>query len=346
MLIIGTIIGAGFASGREIVSFFGSDISPLVAPLCGAVIFVLSVLFLTAGAKINATNIGEVNVKVAGKLHACADIFLLVNSLIVLSGMLAGMDSLGNMVLPIAPAYSVVSGVLCMLVVLKGMKGLLNCNSVIVPVIIAAMILVCSLSFDGVRFEAPFSGFTLLTILVYISMNMMLASTVLTTMGKLSFKTILISSGIAATVMSLLMLLIINGLNGSGTTDAAMPVLMLAKKISPVLFGLMVGVIAISIFTTMMTAMAGLTGWLDTLIGDKKYTVLIVFLAGLILSNLGFENVVAYLYPLIGVIGAIYIFLVIMFVARKSPLAVTLRSLFHKRDDKIHKRRKDAKNQG
>ena len=39
MLIVGTMIGAGFCSGREIVSFFGSRISIFVAPICGVLIF-------------------------------------------------------------------------------------------------------------------------------------------------------------------------------------------------------------------------------------------------------------------------------------------------------------------
>ena len=49
MLIIGTMIGAGFCLGREIVSFFGSGISVFVAPVCGVIIFAACVLFLTAG---------------------------------------------------------------------------------------------------------------------------------------------------------------------------------------------------------------------------------------------------------------------------------------------------------
>ncbi|MDE6398093.1 MAG: transporter, partial [Clostridiales bacterium] len=52
MLIVGTMIGAGFCSGRELVSFFGSGISVFVAPLCGVCIFFVCVLFLYIGTKI------------------------------------------------------------------------------------------------------------------------------------------------------------------------------------------------------------------------------------------------------------------------------------------------------
>ena len=46
MLIVGTVIGAGFCSGREIVSFFGSGVSIVVAPVCGVSIFLVFMLFI------------------------------------------------------------------------------------------------------------------------------------------------------------------------------------------------------------------------------------------------------------------------------------------------------------
>ena len=67
MLIIGTIIGAGFASGRELVSFFGTRISPFTAVLCGLAIFALSVVFLFIGSKLRSSNVSEVNRKLAGR---------------------------------------------------------------------------------------------------------------------------------------------------------------------------------------------------------------------------------------------------------------------------------------
>lgn len=306
MLLIGTIIGAGFASGREILSFFGSDISIFVAPLCGLFIFFLSVMFLVIGKTIQTDSISVVNNKILGKLHVGADIFLLFNSLVVLSGMLAGMDSLFSMVLPIAPAYSIISGIICAFVVAKGLKGLLNSNLLIVPFIIIAIILICCIAIDSPKFLYPFRYFTLPAIIIYVSMNMMLACTVFTTIKELSYRQIFLSSAIAATIIAILMVLIILALNSTGQ-QGAMPIMQIALNKNRPLFYISLVAVAISIFTTMMTAMSGLTTWLKSLIGDMKYSVMIVLLAGLILSNLGFENVVGFLYPVIGIVGTVYI---------------------------------------
>ena len=345
MLIIGTIIGAGFASGRELVSFFGNRISPFTAVLCGMAIFVLSVVFLFIGSRLRSTNVSEVNRKLAGRAHVVVDSFLLVNNFIVLAGMLAGMDSLGNLVLKIRPAWSILSGALCVFVVCRGIKGLLNCNSLVVPLIIVSMIFVCAYSAAGGGMPVrEFQSKTLLTLVVYVCMNMMLASTVLTTMGEMSKKQIFVSSAIAAFIMTVLILLLILALNNNPFESADMPVLEMARKISPIVFGLILVVIAVSIFTTMLTAMSGLVAWFSSVFGSRLYSAVFVLLLALALSNLGFSNLVGYLYPVIGVLGVIYTVLCLVYVVREAASAKACRKFFHKRDSEVHKRGKNAKN--
>lgn len=313
MLIIGTVIGAGFASGREIVSFFGASyISPVVAVVCGLLIAAGSFLFLAMGTKFGAKNVSEVNTRIFGRLHPVADLFLLFNSLIVLAGMLAGLDSLGNMLFRLQPLYSVVGGLLCGLVVYKGVSGLVRCNTLLIPAVIGVIIAVCVISLG-----TPLSDFTprfsLAACIVYSSMNLILASTVLATTD-VGLKTAAICSVLAGAVMTVLMLLIIFALNANGA-EGAMPLLSFARAYPP-LFYTMAAVVAAAIFTTMLTAASGLTDWLTAAVGDRKFAVAVVMLAGLILSNLGFEAVVSWLYPVIGVLGALYVVAALITVVR------------------------------
>ncbi|MCH5164342.1 MAG: hypothetical protein J1F36_04930 [Clostridiales bacterium] len=331
MLIVGTIIGAGFASGKEISSFFGSNISPLVAPLVGLGIFLLCYLFCTIGRVFSSRDFGEVNQKLLGKLHVIADAFLLLNSLIVLSGMLSGMDSLFNSIFPIAPAYSIISGVLCAIIVAKGLKGLLKGNSIIVPFIILFIVLICCFNIGQPNFSFAFKPFTVPAIIIYVCMNIMLACTVLTTVDEKP-KTVFWASLIAALIMTALMLLIILTLNGS-ETNSEMPLITIASSTSKVLYYVAVAAVATSIFTTMMTALSGLSGWLTPLTGNKHFAVAVSLIAGLIVSNLGFENVVAYLYPVIGLVGLIYVILCAYFLAKKS---FAFKKPFGKRNRKVH----------
>ncbi|MDR2202485.1 MAG: hypothetical protein LBP26_07020 [Clostridiales bacterium] len=313
MLIIGTVIGAGFASGREIVSFFGADVSPFAAFACGALIFLLSAVFLFLGSRLRLNNISAVNRRLAGGAHAVIDIFLLFNNFIVLSGMLAGTDSLFRPMLNIAPFYSIAAGSLCVFIVCRGVKGLLDCNRIVVPLIIAALAALCLFADKTAAAPPrPFVFGTAGVALVYVAMNMMLAGTVLTTVSGLSKGNILWGSGIASAVMTLLIFLLILAINASPAASADMPVLEIARALGPFAYRLITAVIAVSIFTTMLTAMNGLTDWFYTLFASRLYASVLVLLTALSLSNLGFANVVTYLYPIIGVLGVVYVALAVL----------------------------------
>lgn len=213
MLIIGTIIGAGFASGREIVAFFGTTPAPLVALVCAALVFVMCLVFLFVGQKAEADDIGTVNKKLAGKFDVVLNIFLLFNSVISLSAMLAGFDSLFGSIYPLKPLYSVLFGAVSVLVVTKGLKGLLRCNAVLVP---ALILIIAAVTLTNVN-SPSFSSFTAKTAyrsFSYISMNMMLAAAVLTVHG-LTKKQIIAASAVTAVIVGALLMMFMLALGSS-----------------------------------------------------------------------------------------------------------------------------------
>lgn len=319
-LLVGAIVGAGFASGREILSFFGGTPSILIAPVVGAVFFLGSVLFLSIGRVVKASNITQANLLIMGNKHIAADIFLLFNGVIILGGKLAAMNSLFRMVLPDVPfVYAIAAGLLCAVLVARGLNGLLKSNAVLTPLVIVIMVIICVAAImrtgivgdaavieDGGEpgfFRVPFS-FSM--IMIYMSMNMMLASTVLTTIHTFSKKQVVWASAIASVIVAGLMAVLILALN-SANYNVAMPLILMAQNGGAALFYAAFIAIALSVFTSMMTAMIGLNSWLRPITGGKWYSILLVLIAGLILSMLGFENVIAFLYPVIGVIGFVYI---------------------------------------
>jgi|GEM_PF-593057 len=321
MLILGVILGAGFASGRELVAFFGLNAPPLViAGGSSILIFLLSVLFLFIGSKLNAKSITEVNVALVGKFHFIADAFLLVNSLIVLASMLGAMNALGEAVLfSVSPLYAVVAGILCVFVACKGAKGLLLANKIVSPLMIATLVVIglfTVLTVTGSSGGVSFNAGSLWTVLVYVSMNMMLASTVITTLGKLDKKTIFIAPAIAALSMGILIFILLSALNAWGNAAADMPVLDMARLLHPSVYWLMVMMLAAGIFTTMLTAMAGLVNWFKSIFGNKLLTAFAVLAIGFVLSNLGFSTVVRLLYPIIGIMGVLYTLAAGLYVVR------------------------------
>lgn len=90
MVSVGTMIGAGYASGQEIVAFFGGSPSLLVPAVCGLIMFALTACLLAVGARVG----DDANAVMFGRLSFVVDAVMLLNALIVLSAMIAGMNEL------------------------------------------------------------------------------------------------------------------------------------------------------------------------------------------------------------------------------------------------------------
>ena len=318
MLIVGTVIGAGFASGAEIVSFFGKDgISLLNAAVCTVLTFGGCVLFLVIGTRFKPKDVGGLNVLLAGKLHAPADWFLLVNSLIVTAGMLAAFETMGREVLGI-PFLSLVFGMLAALAVVRGVSGLVKINTFLLPGAIVSLIVVCAMSLNsGADIGLILPKFRPLSSVVYVSMNMILAAGALIEVRGMKMSEICLSSGIAAAIIGALMTLIILALNSTHITSA-LPTLDMARAIGKPMMWLIVLSMAASVFTTLLTAMNSLTDYADSLIKNRKLSSFCVLAVGAVLSALGFERVVDALYPVIGVLGVVYVALAAVFFFRDS----------------------------
>lgn len=337
MLNVGTVIGAGFASGREILSFFGNMPSYLSVALCAVLFFLLTLLFLTVGNRVRGNDIGTVNRRLAGRGDVVLNICLLFNSAVSLSAMMGGMNSLfASAIFPLGPLYAVVSGLLCFFVVNKGLKGLYKSNIVIVPLLVVFMIAICVFGINvggGVGTANIFKGVG--NSFSYVSMNMMLAAAVLTTVHDTTKKQRLLSSLFTAVVIGLLMTLFVAAARSNDIASAEMPLLNIVKGKNVFLYYGAVAVIAGAIFTTMLSSHLALSEWLTTLIGHKAYSAFIVFLGGLILSFVGFKNVVDFIYPIVGYVGFFYIAINILYLI-KSSASLTDKKLFHRGNNKIH----------
>lgn len=306
MLIVGTVIGAGFASGKEVVTFFGDVPNVFIALITGVLVFGCSVLFLFVGRRVQKSDIGEVNGAVFGKLRPFADIFMLFNSMTVLGAMLAGSDSLAAEFLDIRPATSIILGLLCAVIAVKGLSGVIKANAVLVPIMIGT-ICACSVAAIDFPFRPQASAINFYSIILYVSMNMILGGSVLTTVRNLSPREIILASAVAAGIIAGLLLCIMGALQSCSASHADMPMLLVALKNGRVMYFVCLPVIAASIFTTMLSAFKSVYDYILVFFKHKAIAAGIVLIGGLAVGALGFSNVVSVLYPVIGVIGILYI---------------------------------------
>ncbi len=306
MLIVGTMIGAGFASGREIVAFFGATPNMFIALITGVLVFGCSTLFLFVGRRVKKSEIGDVNGAVFGKFRPIADVLLLFNSMTVLGAMLAGTDSLAAEFIDIRPLPSIVLGFLCAVIAVKGLNGVIKANAVLVPLMILVLGASCILAI-----EFPFTPQTAAikpySVILYVAMNMLLGGGVLTTVHNLSPREILLSSAVAAAVIAGLLLLIMGALGSCNAAHAEMPMLLISLKSGKKMYFACLPIIVASVFTTMLSAFKSVYDYIRTFIKNKIISAGIVLVAGLIVGAFGFSNVVGKLYPIIGGIGIAYI---------------------------------------
>ena len=320
---VGTIIGAGFASGREIVRFFGEYgyLSIFFILFAGALFYYFTYIMLDLGKKKQYTNITETT-KVAFKDLAPTINFLMIAAYVVgVASMLSATDALSFMIFPSFPPYifTLILSVLSVIVVVGGIKRLSYVNLFLTPVIIVLLIFICikfivSNPAESLTFLPTFKGLTPLAasffMLLYVFMNMQIASEVMILSGrKISKKSIRLAAAIGSLLVTICIALVVWAVlrGGQSIFNSDMPLVIISLSVGN-FAGYIYSVVMLGgIFSTLIAASLLVTQWLNTKVKSKLLSVMVVTIVGFLLSRIGFMEIVEYLYPVTGVIGAIFV---------------------------------------
>ena len=344
MLIIGTIVGAGLASGQEIVVFFaqyGFVSVFFIVPIF--LIFFFGVKqFLCFGANGYAVEFKDnKGLKIFENLSFA--IFVIVSA-----SMLAGANELLSQTIYNFgfPVWSLILIVISTLIINFGIKGLLNLNFWLVPIIIFGIIFVCikgtSVStLSSPAFSTDISSLAILSLssISYCSFNLVTANKVLSDSGaNLSKKQAKSVALVVAFVISALIGVIIVSIliNDSAILYANLPLVYLSFLINKpigVMFSL---VLFFSIITTIFSAQYSIVNLLSSSKffkeknGRKVFSSILSALLILCVSFLGFGKIIEYAYPIVGAIGFVMFFHV---------RSLSLKSSFNSANNKIHSSR-------
>lgn len=324
---IGTVIGAGFASGQEILRFFTlfglQGIWGLV--FCTVLFAFLGVLLLFLGHRLNATSYREIIIFACGKRFGPAiDLLLSFFLFGALSVMLAGAGAVfaEQLGLPTL-AGIVVTLVLSVITVFFGLSGIIRANLIVVPVMIVLGLAVSLPEVHLARVISVLDSFSpvsqaaapnwLLSAGLYMAFNLVLAMPVLAPLGKEipSGRSLILGGLLGGTLLGVLALTMNLALLSTYPASAGyqVPMLMVAGESRPVLLYFYIFILWAEIFTTIIGNLFGLGARLTELTGcSYKKTVLPMMLGALILSLLGFARLVTYLYPMFGYIAIIFVF--------------------------------------
>lgn len=138
---IGTVVGAGFASGQEVFQFFGRFGYSGVAAICLATVLFASLGYkiMWLGNRLRARSYRELNAHLFGpKVGAVADVVLIIMLFGVTVAMIAGAGQLFHERMNVSfQVGAIATMIVTYLTLLRGMDGILKANSLIVPMMIS-----------------------------------------------------------------------------------------------------------------------------------------------------------------------------------------------------------------
>ena len=323
LVIIGALIGAGFASGQEIYSFFYSyGIIGLVGIFITCILISVTIYksfkIICKNEIDNYDNFLKVftkNEKATKAINIIINILLLVTFYI----MIAGFGAYFEQEIGINKLWgSILLAIMSAIVFFTSVKGVLKVSEFIVPVLIVFIVLIGSINLLtlNTQVEIPvIKSNWLLSSISYCSYNMILLIPVLISLRKQitkqsNIKYIASASGILMIIMSILIYMLLAKIDVDIST-LEMPIVYAIRTFFGSFKIIYAFIILASIFTTAVSI--GI-GFLQNICPNKKsYPQLVLFMCitSLFVSNFGFSKLVNFLYPIFGYLGILQMFFII-----------------------------------
>lgn len=344
----GTLVGAGFASGKETWTYFAGFgvVGYISIFIACCLFFVCGALFLNFGKKFAISSVQDMNNIMFKKFAVIGEIVIVFCNLILLASMFAGANSLFNLII-FSTSFriaSVITAIIALLVVWFGFGGLTKANIVVVPLIL--IVLSVCLSFDVKHPETytVISDFGILNVLkcfvycvLFVSSNMFFSGFVFARLGKDYTKTeILGGSFIGAFLLfiSLFLMSVVLFLNPD-CYKSDMPLVSIASTLSKTFSIFTLIVVWVGLITTAIALLYTISNWLKTYVNSMFISSIITTAAAMIFSGIGFSSFIVYVYPVLGFIGIFYIIIVARLCLKKDNKFIKNQSL--KNENKIIK---------
>lgn len=316
---VGSVIGAGFISGRELVSFFGTgDFLPRLIFASVLLSAFFSLLFLVGR---NSSNLNALNKKLF-KDERVVYYAILIASFISVSTLLAGVDSLVLSAFDFSfPLCSIVLLILVSIFSKHGIKGVEKLSVILIPiVVIVATFMIIKKGDLGYSKTESVGGVGVVSAILYASMNAFINLPPIVECSSGKKKSVLISSAILSGLLLFIEgYLILNTVVKSGTFDQDIPLLSAMGNTGGALF-------FIALFASMVTSVFSAYYPLYFFAKEKGKNLGVIILALLLFcfSRLGIKNLVGYVYPIIGAFGVVYLISCVKYLIRKKYKKITI----------------------
>lgn len=329
---IGVIVGAGFASGQEVLQYFTSfGVMGILGAIMATVLFsYIGMVLVWLGSRAKTTSHKEVIYKISGRyLGTVIDYVIIFTLFGVGVVMIAGAGS--NLNQQFGLPYFVGTTVMTILVILTGILKVNRVVSIIgsiTPFLIFFVVLISIYSLVTMQGTVASLNQTALSIpttlpnwlissINYVSFNVAVGASMSIVMGgaEKSPKKAAMGGLIGGLVLGILIILshlaIFSKIEEVGSLD--MPMLGIVSNLSPVLGVIMSIVIFGMIYNTAIGMFFSFTARF-TESGTTKFKLffIITMTIGYLASYIGFTDLVSYFYPLIGYLGIVLILALIV----------------------------------
>ncbi|GLX68156.1 YkvI family membrane protein [Paenibacillus glycanilyticus] len=324
---IGTIVGAGFATGQEILQFFTrfGYWGTLTIAVATALFIWLGGKMMLIASDIGAKSYEDLNIALFGDRYGkWISHFMLVVLLGVTAVMLAGAGTIFYENWNISyQSGLIITVAACYFLLRKGMKAILTVNAIVVPIMLLFTVFIMvdtfqtpesgrflTISSDHSVFAAWASPF------LYTAFNLSMAQAVLVPLGAeiKDRATIKLGSWIGGVGIGFMLLAghIALSVHMPGIQQYAIPMGGIAKQLGSVVQYIYIFLIFAEIFTTLIADIYGLTLQLqERLKWSRSLLTLGVLVFCYIASQIGFGTLLSTLYPIFGLISFGWLFLII-----------------------------------
>ncbi len=322
-VIIGTIIGAGFASGQEIYSFFNIyQENGILGILISSFLIGISIyIILKKSSELKVNSYNELleksaiskNIKII--LKFIINLFLLISFYIMVAGFGAYFKQ--EFIIPnILTAIIIL--IICYITFMKNIEGIAKVNTIIIPVLIIIVIglgikcnIISSISKASMA-NMEVSGNWLISSIEYASYNTILLVPILLSLknyAEKNEKKISIITTIIFFTLSIIIYFIM--FNMEGLENVEIPLVYIANKFGSI-YSLVYSIVVVSaIYTTMISAGYGFLNNCTKTKKSYKLLAIIICISAVFISNFSFAKLVNLTYPVFGLLGLIQLWFIV-----------------------------------
>lgn len=334
-IFVGSIVGAGLSSGRELNQFFSTFgyKSFIGLIICGLLYIVVGKMIIQISCRHQVNSYNEfISLVCPGPVAMFTNIILTLFLISSTSIILAGSSAVVNQYFGIPKWIGLVLMIVCsVFFLMRNTKGLFEVNSVIVPILVGVMsaIFIGYIMQNEDQLSLPY-----LKLLPYQKSNWIGSSMIYTGFNIISIVGILVPLAseikeskilvkgivlgtVILTVMSAYIVFLMM-VNPSYPLNYEIPILAVATKIGGGLQVALLGVIWLEMFSSQISNIYSLTRCFESKFKiSYKQGVFICLLIAAPFSMIGFSKLVDYLYPLYGVLSLAFIGCCVVFYIRE-----------------------------